>query len=398
LLARRGVHRGQEAGIPGRAKGPLPFCRSVNLRPSCTFCGVRERCTQSNLQILPATADLGEILASVLHENNIAFEWDLNLFSIRRPQSHAQVIGLLREVLTETQREGLRVLSGTTGQLSAVHLLDDWWSKFENAWFGRALAENQFVTWFQPIVEVAEVSASSLDFPERIFAHECLIRLCDGRVYNGSEIVEAACARNEMRAFDSYARRLAIRSAARQSPAGLYFINFMPSSIYNPSLCMRSSIDAAEESGMRPANIVFEVVESDLDQNLDHLREICNYCRNQGFGFALDDVGRTGTNSLEMVADLRPDYIKLDKSLIQNVAHMMYLPAIIRKLVDLAGRLGVTVIAEGVESRRAADSLLLLGVRHMQGYFFGRPAPQICTVSQAAGQEPVVTRTQPLPA
>jgi EAL domain-containing protein (putative c-di-GMP-specific phosphodiesterase class I) len=332
------------------------------------------------------------MLASVLREHDVAFEWDLNLFSIRRPQSHAQVIGLLREVLTETQRAGLRVLSGTTGQLSAVHLIDDWWSKFENAWFGRALAGDQFVTWFQPIMEIAEVSEASNATSERIFAHECLIRLCDGRVYNGSEIVEAACARNEMRAFDSYARRLAIRSAAGQSPAGLYFINFMPSSIYNPSLCMRSSIDAVEESGMRPADFVFEVVESDLDQNTAHLRQICDYCRGQGFGFALDDVGRTGSNSLEMVADLRPDYIKLDKSLIQNVARMMYLPAIIRKLVDLAGELGVTVIAEGVESRRAADSLLLLGVRHMQGYLFGRPAPRILSC-----QESVVTRTQPLP-
>jgi hypothetical protein len=147
------------------------------------------------------------------------------------------------------------VLSGTTGQLSAVHLIDDWWSKFENAWFGRALAGDQFVTWFQPIMEIAEVSEASNATSERIFAHECLIRLCDGRVYNGSEIVEAACARNEMRAFDSYARRLAIRSAAGQSPAGLYFINFMPSSIYNPSLCMRSSIDAVEESDEQQALI-----------------------------------------------------------------------------------------------------------------------------------------------
>lgn len=265
------------------------------MRSSCTYCPARERCTQTNLQLLPATAELGELLAGVLREHRVHFEWNLNLFSILRPQSHAQVVGLLREVLTDTQREGIRVLSGTTGPLSAVHLLDDWWSKFECAWFGRALAGDQFTTWFQPVVEM---SGFSDDCSARIFAHECLIRLFDGRTYDGREIVEAACARNEMRAFDSWARRLAIRSAARQSTGGLYFVNFMPSSIYNPSLCMRSSIEAIKEGGMQPGNFIFEVVESDLDQNPAHLREICDYCRAQGVGFALDDVGRTGSNSL----------------------------------------------------------------------------------------------------
>jgi EAL domain-containing protein (putative c-di-GMP-specific phosphodiesterase class I) len=367
------------------------------LRSSCKYCNTRERCTQSNLQILPATAELGELLANVLREHKIAFEWELSLFSIRRPQSHAQVIGLLREVLTETQRQGLRVLSGSTGQFSAVHLLDDWWRKFENSWFGHALQEDQFVTWFQPIVEVSEFLD---EFPERIFAHECLIRLCDGRIYNGTEIVEAACAHNEMRAFDTCARRLAIRSAARQSPAGLYFINLMPSAIYNPSLCMQSSIEAMEEADMGPGNIVFEIVEADLDRNPAHLKQICDYCRKQGFGFALDDVGSTGSNSLEMVRDLRPDYIKLDKSLIQNLQHLVYMPAIIRELVDLSGQLGVTVIAEGIERRRTVERLMDLGVRHMQGYLFGRPAPRILqtgSVQAGAIQDASVTRSQLLP-
>jgi EAL domain-containing protein (putative c-di-GMP-specific phosphodiesterase class I) len=140
------------------------------------------------------------------------------------------------------------------------------------------------------------------------------------------------------------------------------------------------------EAGMRPDNFVFEVVESDLDQNPGRLRQICDYCRKQNFGFALDDVGSTGANSLEMVEDLRPDYIKLDKSLIQNLAHMTYMPTIILKLVELAERLGITVIAEGVESRRAAETLLRLGVRRMQGYLFGRPAPDIA--EKAVGAVP----------
>ena len=78
---------------------------------------------------------------------------------------------------------------------------------------------------------------------------------------------------------------------------------------------------------------------------------------------------------------------------------MTYMPTIILKLVDLAGRLGITVIAEGVESRRTAESLLHLGVRHMQGFLFGRPAPQIAenTGRVVPVQEATVTRSQLLP-
>ena len=77
-----------------------------------------------------------------------------------------------------------------------------------------------------------------------------------------------------------------------------------------------------------------------------------------------------------MVCDLHPDYIKLDKTLIENVEQPMY-AATIRKLVELAGQFGVSVIAEGVEKPETMEKLWLLGVQRMHGYFFGRPSPRI---------------------
>jgi EAL domain-containing protein (putative c-di-GMP-specific phosphodiesterase class I) len=224
---------------------------------------------------------------------------------------------------------------------------------------------------------------TSRDFGgERILAHECLIRLNAGRIYSGGEIVDAARIRNEIHAFDSHARGLSIRSAAAQSKQGKYFVNFMPSSIYNPEFCMKSTMAALEESGMSPENIVFEVVESDRVRDPAHLRKICDYYRRHGFAFALDDVG-TGANSLQMVCDLQPDYIKLDKSLVENVEQSMY-AATIRKLVELAAQFGVTVIAEGVEKLQTMENLWLLGVQCMQGYYFGRPKPSLCTEAETA--------------
>ncbi len=310
---------------------------------------------------------MGVLLAGVLAEHSVEFSRQDNLISLAGVQNRSRVVALLRQVLSEPERQAVSVVEDVGKSYAVSHNLDQWWRIYETNWFGRALSEDRFTTWFQPIVDTAHQNS--------VFAHECLVRLESARVYNGAEIIEAARTRNEVHAFDSHARRLAIRSAANEEKSGRYFVNFMPSSIYRPELCMQSTLETLAETGLRPENIVFEVVESDLVRDPAHLRRICDFYRHRGFLFALDDVG-TGANSLQMVCDLRPDYIKLDKSLIQGVERPMY-AATVRKLVELAEQFGVKVIAEGVETAQTMENLWLLGVKLMQGYYFGRPAPHI---------------------
>jgi len=343
---------------------------------SCALCTIRENCRPMSLHLIPATEDMGALLAAILEEHAVPFARSHDLFSIDNPGDHNRLIALLRQVLSGPERQDVSVLTGeVSGRFPATHSLDDWWRIQQTGWFSDALAGDGFETWFQPIVDTGS---------QKIIAHECLIRLNAGRLYSGGEIVDAARTRNEIHAFDSYARRLAIRSAARQGTSGKYFVNFMPSSIYNPEHCMKSTLETLAESGLKPEQIVFEVVESDLVRDPAHLRRICDYYRSRGFGFALDDVG-TGSNSLQMVCDLHPDFIKLDKSLIEKIEQPMY-AATIGKLVELASQFRLAVIAEGVEKPETMENLWLLGVHCMQGYFFGRPSPRITRQSRDIGQ------------
>jgi EAL domain-containing protein (putative c-di-GMP-specific phosphodiesterase class I) len=200
--------------------------------------------------------------------------------------------------------------------------------------------------------------------------------------------VDAARARNEIHIFDVHARSLAIRSAARQ-PAqeeSLFFVNFMPSSICNPEHCMKPTLASLAESALGPQNIVFEVVDSDLVRDPANLRRICDFYRRHGFGFAFDNVG-TGSGSRHLIRDLRPDYVKLDKSVVANVEQPLY-AATIRGIVETAGQFGAVVIAEGVEKPETMENLWLLGVHWMQGYFFGRPAPGIVRQSAESFLDP----------
>lgn len=358
-----------------RYKVSRRVCRLKGM--ACVLCNLRDRCNEKALlHLLPATADMGVLLEKVLADHSISFERDANLLTLRGVAHAGRVVALLRQVMSGPERQAVSVLNDNGRDFPVARSLDEWWRVFETGWFERALRESRFETWFQPIVDTHS---------HELLAHECLIRLNMGRIYNGGEIVEAAIVRNEMHALDSHARQLAIRSAAMQSRHGKYFVNFMPSSVYNPEFCMISTLDALTRSSMPAANIVFEVVESDLVRDPAHLRKICDFYRRHGFGFALDDVG-TGSNSLQMVCDLKPDYIKLDKSLIQNVEQPMY-GATIRKLVELAEQFGVQVIAEGVERLQTVENLWLLGVRYMQGYLFGRPAPQVLRTHEATAVE-----------
>ena len=81
-----------------------------------------------------------------------------------------------------------------------------------------------------------------------------------------------------------------------------------------------------------------------------------------------------------MMCDLRPDYIKLDKSLISKISDPMYMTAV-QKLAEMADQFGLKVIAEGIETSETMDKLRQTGIHLMQGYYFGKPAPQMLSTT-----------------
>ena len=129
---------------------------------------------------------------------------------------------------------------------------------------------------------------------------------------------------------------------------------------------------AIEESGIPSERIVFEVTESDEIKDAAHLKNILDFYRKSGFRVALDDLG-SGYASLNQMAELRPDFVKLDIGLVKDVDHDPYRASIARKLIELAHDLGVTVVAEGVETGGQWRWLADHGADYAQGYLFAKP-------------------------
>ncbi len=126
------------------------------------------------------------------------------------------------------------------------------------------------------------------------------------------------------------------------------------------------------QTGANPAQIKLELTESLLLDNVDSVIATMSALKAHGLGFSLDDFG-TGYSSLSYLKRLPLDQIKIDQGFVRDVLLDASDAAIARSIIALAGSLGLSVIAEGVETTAHHQFLLAHGCRAFQGYLFGRP-------------------------
>ena len=211
----------------------------------------------------------------------------------------------------------------------------------------------------------------------QVFGHEALIRArhpITGQVYGAVEIIEAANALNMHHVLDQKARKTAIREAALVGTMeGRLFINFMPNTIYDPEICLRTTMEAAREYGIPLSRLVFEVIETEQIPDMKKLKRILDYYRGHGVGTAVDDMG-AGYASVEYLAALRPDFVKLDRALVVRAEHEKEARKKMETIVSQAKSLGITVIAEGIETSSQLHLCREIGSDLLQGYLFGLPA------------------------
>ena len=213
---------------------------------------------------------------------------------------------------------------------------------------------------FQPIVDVQA---------RRVFAHEALVRGPAGEP--ASSVLSRVTADNRY-SFDQACREKAIRIAASLNLESHLSINFLPNAIYRPEVCIRSTLQAAARHGFPVERIIFETVEGEQVSDGKWLAEILSEYKRIGFKTAIDDFG-AGFAGLNLLADFQPDMVKLDMALIRGIDHSPARRAIVAGVVSMCGQLAIEVIAEGIETRDEAQCLSDLGIRLMQGYWFGRP-------------------------
>jgi diguanylate cyclase (GGDEF)-like protein/PAS domain S-box-containing protein len=231
----------------------------------------------------------------------------------------------------------------------------------------RTIAKNDFELHYQPKVH----------YPSgRIIGAEALIRMRveDGRLVSPGDFVPLAEEIGLIGQLGAWALRETTRQIAVWEQLGVS----VPIAVNVSALELKqkdyvaSVRDALASAGVSAQSLELELTESalmDLGENyIQELRELVGL----GLKLAIDDFG-TGYSSLSYLNRLPTSTLKIDRSFVTDVATRQDAASITLAIINLAGSLGLSVIAEGVESEAQTDCLHAQGCEVMQGYFFHRP-------------------------
>ncbi|MDP5238618.1 EAL domain-containing protein [Uliginosibacterium sp. 31-16] len=129
---------------------------------------------------------------------------------------------------------------------------------------------------------------------------------------------------------------------------------------------------ALADSGVDPRLIELEITESMAMEEADLLAKTLDSIKGLGVRIAIDDFG-TGFSSLSYLQRLQVDRLKIDRAFVAEITHSERARRIPELVIQLGHKLGLTVLAEGVEEQEQADILLQLGCEDAQGFYYARP-------------------------
>jgi diguanylate cyclase (GGDEF)-like protein/PAS domain S-box-containing protein len=240
--------------------------------------------------------------------------------------------------------------------------------RIENALRG-AIERREFVLHYQPLMALAD---------GRISGMEALLRWNDPErgLVPPMEFIPVAEDSGLIVPIGDWVLSEALRQRAEWTRAGVpefrVEINLSPRQFHSPGLLERIR-EVMDATGVPPSAIGVEVTEQGIIGNVDNAKTTLFGLHDMGVHILIDDFG-TGYSSLARLKALPIDIIKIDKSFLVNIPGDRGNVAITRAIIQLAHSLGISVLAEGVETNGQLDFLRTEGCDLIQGYLLGRPA------------------------
>jgi PAS domain S-box-containing protein len=230
----------------------------------------------------------------------------------------------------------------------------------------RAFEEDEFYPVFQPIVELRTGQLAGLEVLAR-WRHKRL-----GLI--GPDEFIPLVERNGL--IDRLTRAIlksALASPALAGSALTLSVNISPTQLLRPRLPERIA-ELAAESNFPLNRLMIEITESALLDDLSYAQGVARDLKALSCRLALDDFG-TGYSSLQHLSVLPFDELKVDRSFVSSMTLKRESRKIVAAVVGLGQSLGLTTVAEGVETQEQADMLVWLGCDMCQGWLYGRPVP-----------------------
>lgn len=235
----------------------------------------------------------------------------------------------------------------------------------------QALEEDQFDVYYQPIVELAT---------DRIHKAEALLRWRhpEQGFISPADFIPVAEETGAIHEIGSRVFMEAVQQVkiwqAEYDPRFQVSINKSPVQFLTDGVVRDNWLEYLEQLGVSPTAVVIEITEGVLLKEAANIYEKLQRLRDAGMEVAIDDFG-TGYSSLAYLKRFDIEYLKLDKSFVSNLERDASDLALSEAIVVMAHKLGIRVIAEGVESKGQRTILRKMGCDYAQGYFFAKPMP-----------------------
>lgn len=234
---------------------------------------------------------------------------------------------------------------------------------------GRVIAARTLRSQYQPIFSVLS---------RRVVGWEALARATDPdskQPVAPLPLFEAAERQGLTLELDRLCREKAVEgfvTAPMLASDQLLFLNLDVSILEEGIVGSKHLMRLVEQHGLAPSRVVIELIESRI-RDMNAVHRFLDVHRAHGFLIALDDVG-AGNSNLDRIVDLAPNVLKLDRSLVSGLDKDYRKQEVFACCMRVAHKLGVVVIAEGIETESEALACLDRGADLMQGYLFARPS------------------------
>jgi EAL domain-containing protein (putative c-di-GMP-specific phosphodiesterase class I)/GGDEF domain-containing protein len=241
------------------------------------------------------------------------------------------------------------------------------------------IQEDKIETVFQPVVDLRS---------HAVLGYEALSRgPADTPLERPQAMFRASAEVGISTDLDRTCREAALRAMRGIATPGKVFLNALPNALAGDEAQQLEMLETLHQVALAPHDLVLEFSERESQQNPEDFVDCLAQLKSRGFGIALDDIG-TGYVSQAVLEQVRPDYLKLDISLVRGIEENLIKQELIASLIRISAKIGASVIAEGVETHLEAQTLIDAGAQFGQGHLFAAPAPPgTIVVSPRPGQE-----------
>lgn len=229
------------------------------------------------------------------------------------------------------------------------------------------LDNNNINSVFQPIISLSDAS---------VIGYEALSRGPRGTALERPDhLFDTAKKMNKLWDLELLCRIAALERAKYMPPDKMLFINVDPKIIHDARFQKGLTREILDKYHIDPTNIIFEITEKTSIDDYRSFRRILDNYTSQGYKIAIDDTG-SGYSGLRMLAETRPQFIKIDMQLVRDIDKDNLKQALIRAFYDFAVSTNMKIIAEGIETVSELYTLIDIGIHYGQGFLLQKPMPQ----------------------